>query len=75
MNYETVARDLYCEPKKNDNRISCAKAVLNSFDMVVFDECFSYYSRVMLEDGSLEYIGKIVTHRLPVRVMSYNWET
>lgn len=38
VNYETVARDLYCEPKKNDNRISCAKAVLNSFDMVVFDE-------------------------------------
>ena len=75
VNYETVARDLYCEPKKNDNRISCAKAVLNSFDMVVFDECFSYYSRVMLEDGSLEYIGKIVTHKLPVKVMSYNWET
>lgn len=75
VNYETVARDLYCEPKKKDNRISCAKVVLNSFDMVVFDECFSYYSRVMLEDGSLEYIGKIVTHKLPVKVMSYNWET
>lgn len=75
VNYETVARDLYADPKKKDNRISCAKAVLGSFDMVVFDECFSYYSRVMLEDGSLEYIGKIVTHRLPVRVMSYNWET
>lgn len=75
VNYETVARDLYCEPKKKDNRISCAKAVLSSFDMVVFDECFSYYSRVMLADGSFEYIGKIVTHRLPVKVMSYNWET
>ena len=74
VNYETVARDLYADPKKKDNRISCAKAVLNSFDMVVFDECFSYYSRVMLEDGSLEYIGRIVTQKLPVKVMSYNWE-
>lgn len=39
VNYELVARDLYCEPKKTDNRISCANAVLKSFDLVVFDEC------------------------------------
>ena len=39
VNYELVARDLYCEPKKKDNRISCAKAVLNSFDMIIIDEC------------------------------------
>lgn len=39
VNYELVARDLYCEPKKTDNRISCANAVLKSYDMVVFDEC------------------------------------
>ena len=39
VNYELVARDLYAEPKKTDNRISCYKAVLNSFDMLVFDEC------------------------------------
>ena len=38
VNYETVARDLYADPKKKDNRISCYKAVLNSFDLVVFDE-------------------------------------
>ena len=38
VNYELVARDLYCEPKKKDNRISCAKAVLSSFDLVIFDE-------------------------------------
>ena len=39
VNYEIVARDLYCEPKKKDNRISCAKSVLNSFDMIAIDEC------------------------------------
>ena len=38
VNYELVARDLYCEPKRKDNRISCAKAVLSSFDLVIFDE-------------------------------------
>lgn len=39
VNYEIVARDLYCEPKKKDNRISCWKSVLSSFDMIVIDEC------------------------------------
>ena len=39
VNYELVARDLYCEPKKQDNRISCYKSVLNSFDMIIIDEC------------------------------------
>ena len=38
VNYELVARDLYCEPKRKDNRISCAKVVLSSFDLVIFDE-------------------------------------
>lgn len=38
-NYEMVAKDLYCEPKKEDHRISSWKYVLNSFDAVVFDEC------------------------------------
>lgn len=38
VNYELLARDLYCEPKKQDNRISCAKAMLNSFDAIIFDE-------------------------------------
>lgn len=37
VNYELVARDLYAEPKKTDNRISCYKAVLSSFNMIIFD--------------------------------------
>ena len=38
VNYELVARDLYADPKKKDNRIAAWKGILNSFDMVVFDE-------------------------------------
>ena len=38
VNYELVARDLYCEPKKQDNRISCANAVLKGYDCLIFDE-------------------------------------
>src|SRR3954463_4653495 len=32
--------------------------------------CFSYSTRVVLEDGTTEKIGKIVNQRLPVRVLS-----
>ena len=38
VNYELLARDLYCEPDKQDNRISCWKAVQSMFDMIVIDE-------------------------------------
>ena len=37
--------------------------------------CFSYSTRVILEGGTSEKIGKIVNQRMPVRVMSMNPET
>jgi recombination protein RecA len=37
--------------------------------------CFAYNARVLLEDGTTEKIGKIVTQKMPVRVMSYNEST
>jgi len=37
--------------------------------------CFHYNSRVILEDGSSEKIGKIVNQKLPLRVLSYNRKT
>src|SRR3712207_1273953 len=37
--------------------------------------CFSYGTRVVLGDGSQESIGKIVSQRRPVEVLSYNFET
>ena len=34
--------------------------------------CFSYSTRVTLADGTQERIGKIVSQRMPVEVLSYN---
>ena len=36
--------------------------------------CFSYDTRVTLADGSTEKIGKIVNHKLPVEVRTYDAE-
>jgi len=36
--------------------------------------CFSYDTRIMLADGSQEKIGKIVSQRMPVEVLSYDPE-
>ena len=37
--------------------------------------CFSYATRVTLADGTQEKIGKIVSQRLPVEVLSYDAES
>ncbi|HDQ16654.1 MAG TPA: recombinase RecA [Candidatus Vogelbacteria bacterium] len=36
--------------------------------------CFSYDSSVLLSNGKRERIGKIVNNRLPVKVLSYNFD-
>lgn len=41
----------------------------------LLDECFDYHTPVTLADGSTELIGKIVSKKLDVEVMSYNFET
>jgi recombination protein RecA len=42
---------------------------------VGFDECFCYHTPITLADGSVELIGKIVTNRMSVEVLSYNLDT
>ncbi len=37
--------------------------------------CFSYSTRVSLADGTQEKIGKIVSRRMPVDVMSYDFDS
>ena len=37
--------------------------------------CFSYGTRVQLADGTTEKIGRIVSQKLPVEVLSYDPET
>jgi len=43
--------------------------------ILVLDECFQYHTPVVLADGSTELIGKIVSQRMPVEVLSWNPET
>lgn len=38
VNYELVARDLYADPKKADNRIKSWKYVLNNQELIILDE-------------------------------------
>ena len=39
---------------------------------VVFDECFEYHTPILLEDGTQELIGKIVSKKLPLKVLTKN---
>ena len=48
------------------------KEALGSNFMIIFDECFEYHTPITLEDGSTELIGKIVSKKLPVKVLSFN---
>lgn len=43
--------------------------------ILVADECFQYHTPVILADGTTELIGKIVTQRMPVEVLSWNPDT
>ena len=43
--------------------------------ILIADECFQYHTPVLLADGSTELIGKIVSQKLPVEVLSWNPET
>lgn len=45
------------------------------YKVYVIDECFRYGDFVTLADGSKMSIGKIVTEKLAVEVLSYNKET
>lgn len=42
---------------------------------MVTDECFSYHTPVLLADGTTELIGKIVSKKMPVEVLSWNEAT
>jgi superfamily II DNA or RNA helicase len=43
--------------------------------VLVTDECFQYHMPILLADGTTELIGKIVTKKTPVEVISWNTET
>lgn len=44
------------------------------YKFIVMDECLDYEAKIELSDGTRESIGKIVKNKLPVSVISYNFE-
>lgn len=48
---------------------------LKSAKMIMFDECLKYASKVLMEDGTYEEIGKLVEEKSTKKVMSFNHET
>ncbi|MNO11597.1 excinuclease ABC subunit B [compost metagenome] len=49
--------------------------LLKDAKMIMFDECLKYYSKVLMEDGTYEEIGKLVEEKSTKKVMSFNHET
>ena len=52
-----------------------AKSLMGRQTAVYLDECLNKNSRILLADGSLMRISRIVSNKLPVSVMSYNEKT
>jgi len=63
MGYSTAKQDFKLQMQHREGYIFVA------------DECFQYHTPIQLADGTTELIGKIVTQRLEVEVLSWNPET
>jgi recombination protein RecA len=66
--------------RKLAGNVSRSKTILIFINQIrekigVMFGCFSYGTRVTLADGTQEWIGKIVNQKMPVEVLSYNFET
>ena len=48
--------------------------ILNKFDLIIADECFTYETMVMTDIGEIK-IGDIVENSLDVNVLTYNHQT
>jgi recombination protein RecA len=66
--------------RKLAGNVSRSKTILIFINQIrekigVLFGCFAYSTKVTLADGSQEMIGKIVNQRMPVEVLSYNFDT
>lgn len=43
--------------------------------VLITDECFDYHTPILLEDGTTDLIGRIVSKKIPARVLSWNQDT
>jgi len=72
---KTIHRLLEFKPQKGQQFQRNEENPLDA-DMVIVDEaCLTYRQPVLLADGTWQYIGRIVSERASVEVLSYNFET
>jgi intein/homing endonuclease len=48
--------------------------ILNNFDLIIADECFTYETMIMTDIGEIK-IGDIVENNLDVNILTYNHQT
>ena len=51
------------------------EALGNENYVICYDECFEYHTPIILEDGTTELIGKIVSQKKQIKVLSFNKTT
>jgi intein/homing endonuclease len=58
----------------HDPKNSKESKILNNFDLIIADECFTYDTEVMTDIGKIK-IGEIVENNMVVNILTYNHET
>lgn len=64
VNYDILKN--FHDPKNNKE-----SKILNNFDLIISDECFTYETMIMTNIGEIK-IGEIVENNLDVNVLTYN---
>ena len=81
VNYHLLVRDWTEGAGKKDGAKKVAAGLVHSLVeslesvVVVYDECFDYHTPITLADGTSALIGRVVSKKLPVEVLSWNFET
>jgi SNF2 family DNA or RNA helicase len=64
-NYDIIKN--FHDPKKKDESL----ILKSKFDLVITDECFTYNTKIMTENGEIN-IGDIVENGLEVKILTFN---
>jgi len=64
-NYDIIKN--FHDPKKKDESL----ILKSKFDLVITDECFTYNTKIMTENGEMN-IGDIVENGLEVKILTFN---
>ena len=69
INYDIIKN--YHTTENNENSEAYKLIVNEGFDLAIVDECFTYDSKVMTDNGEM-YIGDIVENGLDVKILTFN---